>query len=128
MLLIDSSAVVRFYSTEPGWESMHNYVDTANTIPLALVELGSALHRKVRNNTMDVDYAKELIRAYSGSVGLINQDRYIVTAFEIAVKSNLSVYDSLFIATAMGEGCDLVSCDDRQLKVAESLGVKTIRC
>jgi len=128
MLLIDSSAVVRFYSKESGWESIRDYVDIANTIPLVLVEMSNALIRKVRNNGIDVDAAKELIRSYSVSVSLVNQDRYIVTAFEIAMKNSLSIYDSLFIAAAIGEGCDLVSCDERQLEVAESLGVRTIKC
>src|SRR5208283_2352256 len=118
MLLTDSSTLVRFYSKEPGWEGARDYIRLANTIPLALVELSSGLFKKVRKNEMSANIAKELIWDYASSVPLLDQNKYIITAFEIAMKNSLSVYDSLFIAAAEGEGCDLVSCDDRQLKVA----------
>jgi predicted nucleic acid-binding protein len=34
----------------------------------------------------------------------------------------------MFIAAALETGYDLVSSDDRQLKVAQSLGVRTVKC
>ncbi len=103
-------------------------MDVASTIPLALVELCNALSRKVRENDISVGAARGLILKYVGAITLLDQNKYLVAAFDVAMKHNISLYDSLFIAVAIGEGCDLVSCDELQLKIASSLGVRTIKC
>jgi predicted nucleic acid-binding protein len=127
-MLIDSSAIVKFITKEPGWESVELYIDQATTIPLALVELGSAFLRKKRKNELPEELGAEILKVYGKTAVFIDQNKYLEAAFEIAFESNVTMYDGLFIAAARGEGGGLVSCDDRQLKVAESLGVRTIRC
>ncbi|MDG7000908.1 MAG: hypothetical protein JRN15_17580 [Nitrososphaerota archaeon] len=42
------------------------------------------------------------------------------------MKYRITVHDSLFVAYAEMENSDLVSCDSRQIEVAEELGIKTI--
>lgn len=128
MLLIDSSAIVKFFSKEPGWDSIGKYMETSVTLSFAIVELGNALLKKMKKNELDIKTAIELVRGYSDSAILLDQNNHIDTALKIAFVKNLAVYDSLFIATALDEGYDLVSCDAKQIKAADELDIKTIKC
>lgn len=128
MLLIDSSAIVKFFSKERGWENAEQYVAVATTIPLAVIELGSALLKKSSKKEITIQLAAEMLAEYSANSILINQNKYVSAAFAIAAENNTSVYDSLFIASAIGEGYDLVSCDKKQIKAARKLGIKVIVC
>jgi predicted nucleic acid-binding protein len=126
MLFTDSSTVVKFYTREPGWESVEEYVSNSATIPLALIELSSALIKKCKSGDVTVKHAEQLIRECSERIVLIEQNKHIVDAFKIAASSNLSVYDSLFISVAHNLGLEFLSSDKKQIKIASSLGVKTI--
>lgn len=128
MLLIDSSAIVKFFSKEPGWEEVTKYINSSLTLSFAIVELSSGLLKKVVKNELQRPIAEQLINGYAESAILLNQNRYISTALSIAIINKLAIYDSLFIAAALDEGYDLVSSDKKQLKVAKGLGIKTIRC
>ena len=128
MLLIDSSAIVKFFSKETGWEKVKNYISESLTIKLAIAELSSALSRKVRKNEMKENTALEFLDDYSANAILLDETKYVSYAFKLAIARNISVYDSLFITVAAQEGYDLVSCDGRQIRVANSIGVKTINC
>ena len=127
MLLIDSSALVRFFSKEQGWETAAEFVASSSTISLALAELGSALLKKIIKNEVKPETASRLLGGYSASAVLVDQNTHLVLALGIAASGKSSIYDSLFIATALEGGYDLVSCDRRQAEVAEELGVKVIR-
>lgn len=128
MLLIDSSAIVKFFSRETGWEKVKNYIAEALTIQLAIVELSSALSKKVMKNEVQENTALEILNEYSEKAILLDQRRYINSAFKLSINRNISIYDSFFIAAALQEGCDLVSCDEKQMKVAKSLGIKIVNC
>lgn len=128
MLLIDSSAIVKFFSKEPGWENMGENISRSVTIQLAMVELSSALLKKVMQKEMSIEKAIEYVTRYGDNAVLLDQRSYTEAAFKIAVGRNISIYDSFFIAAAIAEGYDLVSCDQRQIRAAKSLGVKVIEC
>ena len=128
MLLIDSSAIVKFFSKEPGWEGIEQHIASAVTIPPALVEVGSALLKKLAEREISRQIAAEILTEYSRTAILVNQNKYVPEAFKIAAENGTSIYDSLFIAVAVEEGYELVSCDKKQLKTASKLGIKTIRC
>lgn len=128
MLLIDSSAIVKFFSKEPGWETLAEYMASSLTLPLALVELGNALSKKVTKGEIKVDAAIELLDSYSKNAVLIDEGRHLVPALKVAIGNKLAANDSLFIAAAIDEGYDLVSCDQKQIDVARKLGLKAIKC
>lgn len=128
MLLIDSSAIVKFFSREQGWEKARSYVAESATIYLAVVELASALLKKTLRNEIEESTALEFLKEYSEKAIMLDQTRYINSAFRISISRNITIYDSLFIAAALQEGYDFVSCDEKQIKVAKSLGLKVINC
>jgi predicted nucleic acid-binding protein len=128
MQLIDSSSIVKYFSQEPGWEGVRQHLEKSMTLHMAMVELANALKKKVNKGILEKDAAIEVLRGYSTYADVIDQNPYLIQALEISLLKGSSVYDSMFIAAAIETGCDLVSSDDKQLKVARELGVKTTKC
>ncbi len=128
MKLIDSSVIVKFFSEEPGWESVKEYLYTPISIELSMKELGSALLKKVRRNEFKLGIAMQILKRYPSIFRFVEQKKSLDKAFEIAQKYDISIYDSLFIAAAMREGYELVTCDKHQAEIARKVGVKTIEC
>jgi predicted nucleic acid-binding protein len=128
MLLIDSSAIVRFFSKEPGWEEVVEHISEAVALSLAMVEVSNALLKKAAKKEIGLDLVSKLVGEYSTTVRLLDQNRYMDTALRIAAANGISIYDSTFIACALMEGYTLVSCDEKQVKIAKSLGVNAIGC
>ena len=128
MRLIDSSSIVKFVCRENNWEAVDPYIDGAITLNLSLVELASALRKKIAKNEVEVKKATELIDEYALMADVLDQTRYLGRSIEISAAYGTSIYDSVFIAAAMEIGCDLVSSDEKQLKIAEELGIRAIKC
>ncbi|MGI0134640.1 MAG: type II toxin-antitoxin system VapC family toxin [Candidatus Micrarchaeaceae archaeon] len=122
-MLIDTSVIVRFFAKGSDWESLEDYVMNSVTLQIALDELGNALSRKVRSSEMGLEDAADIIASYPSMAQVIGSSSYRKSALDIAVKNNLSFYDSLFISAAVSEGTSLATCDRKQADVAEKLGV-----
>jgi predicted nucleic acid-binding protein len=127
-MLIDSSVIVKFFSEEPGWQDAQRYLYSPISIELSMIELASALLKKVRRKEFDESKVAYILARYPGVFRFIEQKRHIAKAFDIANKNSATVYDSLFIAAALQGGHELVTSDGNQAKIARKLGVKTIEC
>jgi predicted nucleic acid-binding protein len=125
--LLDSSAVSKFALKEPGWNSVEQRLAGSNSIELALKETGNALWKKIVRGELDLDSAKRIIQLLSETLWLLDQNKYLARALEIAAKHRISFYDSLFLACAQTEGLVLVSCDAMQLEVARLLGIESLK-
>lgn len=126
MRVIDSSAIIKFFSKEPGWERAREYLTASTTVDLAIKELGNALWKKVRRDEMRLEDADEVLKNYPLAVNIIDQREYLGKSLEIAVEHEITLYDSLFIAVALENDYELVTCDRKQVSVATELGVKAI--
>lgn len=127
MKVIDSSVVIKFFSKEPGWKKAKEHLTSSSiTVELAIKELGNALWKKVRRNEIALDDAVEILTTFPSIVNILDQRKYMKKALEIAVEHGITLYDSLFIAAAVENGCELVSCDKEQVSVADKLGVKAV--
>lgn len=125
MKLIDSSVIIKFFSKEPGWESAKEHLTYESaTVDLAVKELGNALWKKVRRGEMRLDDAIEILTSYPLAVNILDQKKYLSKALEIAAAHDITLYDSLFVAAAIENGCELVTCDKKQMLLAAKLGVK----
>jgi len=125
--LLDSSALSKYALKEPGWSSIEQYLVGCNSIELALKETSNALWKKIIRKEVDIGSAKRIVRVLSETIWFLEQCKYLERALEIATTHQLTVYDALFLACAEVESQILVSCDKRQLVVAEALGIKIIR-
>jgi predicted nucleic acid-binding protein len=128
MRLIDSSTIVKFFSLEPGWEATKEYVQVPVTMKLALKELANALWKKTMTGQFEAEAAARVLREFDRIAFYFDQGKYITRAFEISVTHNVTIYDSLFIAAASVEGCELVTSDKKQASVSRKEGIHTIEC
>ncbi len=130
MRVTDSSALISFFLKEPGWERLKDYLPFVTTIELAKKEIYNAVWKAVvLRGRIGEEEGYEVLKLvndyFECCVVLKDQNKYLDAAFEIAKKSKLTIYDSLFIALALEEG-ELISLDNKQRSVAERLGVKVL--
>ncbi len=129
MKVIDSSALIKYFSREEGWERVREVMlEGVVTLDLAIKELSNALWKKVRRAEMSIDIARSILEDLiaNKAIPIESEDKYLDKAFEIAVEHGLTVYDSLFIAMALKRSLDLITCDENQASIARKLGVKTL--
>ncbi|MCQ5340551.1 MAG: type II toxin-antitoxin system VapC family toxin [Candidatus Methanomethylicia archaeon] len=129
MRVIDSSALVKYFSREVGWEKVGEVIsEGVVTLDLAIKELSNALWKKVLRSEMNHEIAMRIIRdiVEGKPFPIETQERYLLDAFEIAVKSNVTVYDALFIAMAKRKSLELVTCDEKQAEITKKLGLKVV--
>ena len=124
--IIDSSALTKYAAKEHDWARIEGYLASADSLELALMETSNALWKKIQKKEIDLETTKKIVQILSGSVWFLDQQKYVARALEISVKYRITVHDSPFVACAEMENSDLVSCDGRQIEVAEELGIKTI--
>jgi len=127
--VIDSTAIVKYFSREPGWEKVKQVLlEGVVTLDLSVKELANALWKKVVRNEMSYEVAQEIIRdmVEGKALRMESQENYLVDAFKIAVEANITVYDALFIALAKKKELELVTCDAAQAEAARKLGAKVL--
>jgi len=127
--VIDSSALVKYFFRESGWEEVERIMlEGVVTLDLAVKELANALRKKVSGNEMSFEIAARIIRdVVEGKPFPVEpQEPYLVEAFEMALRNDMTVYDALFVAMAKRKGLELVTCDEKQAKAARREGVKAV--
>ena len=129
MRVIDSSALIKYFSREKGWEDVRRYMlEGVLTIDLAIKETLNALWRKIIKEEIMYETVVKLIKDLTENrpFPLESQEQYLTDAFEIAVNNHITIYDALFIAVAKRRNLELITSDKKQADIAERLGVKTI--
>lgn len=126
MKIIDSSTIVKYFSAEPGWGDLREYLNVPVTIELSIQELGNALWKKVSSNQFDLNSASEILIEFQRITKFYDQRKYVKRACEISVNHHITIYDSLFIAAALVENCELITSDTNQGRISAENGVKTI--
>ena len=129
MRVIDSSALIKYFSREKGWEDVRRYMlEGVLTIDLAIKETLNALWRKIIKEEIMYETVVKLIKDLTKNrpFPLESQEQYLTDAFEIAVNNHITIYDALFIAVAKRRNLELITSDKKQADIAERLGVNTI--
>ena len=129
MRVIDSSALVKFFSKESGWEKVAEViVEGAATLDLAIKEVANALWKKVIAGEMDEGVAIRIISDLlkKEAIAVVGQDEHLVEAFRVAARQKVTVYDALFIALAKSMGAELVTSDRRQHEASLREGVRSV--
>jgi predicted nucleic acid-binding protein len=127
--VIDSSALVKYFSRESGWEEVERIMlEGVVTLDLAVKELANALRKKVSGNEMSFEIAARIIGdVVEGKPFPVEpQEPYLVEAFEMALRNDVTVYDALFVAMAKRKGLELAACDEKRAKAARGEGVKAV--
>jgi len=127
-VFVDTSALVKFYYPEDGSEKVENFLLSAERVYLsqiAVTELSSALMKKVRTRTLDMDTQVLIWNAFmddldTGQMKLISlDDRHYQKASDIirnyGQKKNIRTLDSLQLVTALDAGDAKFLCADKSL-------------
>lgn len=129
MRVIDSSALVKYFSREDGWERVREIIlDGVTTIDLTIKEVANALWKKISKNEIKREVAEKILASLVNDepFPIKRQDRYLLEAFELATEWNITIYDALFIEMAREESLELVTSDAKQAEVAKRLGLNVI--
>ncbi|MBC7226883.1 MAG: type II toxin-antitoxin system VapC family toxin [Thermoflexales bacterium] len=138
---LDSSALVKRYLPEPGTRWVRHISATASIAmaEFSIVEVASALARRVRMGDLDPRLCDDLLEAFLQDVegySVLSPNRgTVLLAVELTRRHPLRAYDALQLATALqladalrSESFSLtfVSADERLCAAAEQEGLPTV--
>ena len=135
MIVIDTSALCKFLLKEEGWREVVPYLQpesNTHAVEMLLTETANVIWKNVRvyENLSRVDGEKLLsaleLLVDKGVITIEENRKYLRRAFELSVEHNIAIYDSLFIAQAQKLNATLVTCDEKQGKVAEKMGITVV--
>lgn len=129
MKVADSSALVKYFSREEGWEKVREMIlGGLVSLDLSIKEVANALWKKALSGEIRVEDAEKILADLycSNAIKLENQSKHVVNAFKIAVKNRITVYDALFIELSKRLKTELVTSDSKQAEVAKREGVKAV--
>lgn len=122
--VVDASVAVKWYLPEQHGDCAARLCRGGAVLEapdLLHSEIGNVLWKRVRRQELTRDQAGEIIVALSLMPIEIYPSRLLAAAaLQIACETNLTVYDSLYIATALLTGSRLVTADRRVFETART--------
>ncbi len=130
MNVLDASVLSKFILKEEGWREASNYVASAVSVDHVVKEVSNAIWKAYRRKLIDFRDAERKFSAFISllhvNLRLVDEGELIPQAFELAMRTNLTIYDSLYVVLAKREGLPLVTSDELQGSVANNEGVGVI--
>ncbi len=130
MNVLDASVLSKFILKEEGWREASNYVASAVSVDHVVKEVSNAIWKAYRRKLIDFKDAEKKFSALISLLGvnlrLVDEGELLPQAFELAMRTNLTIYDSLYVVLAKREGLPLVTSDELQGSVANNEGVEVI--
>ncbi|MDK2384349.1 MAG: type II toxin-antitoxin system VapC family toxin [Candidatus Korarchaeota archaeon] len=135
MKVLDSSFLVKLVLDEEGSDEAERSIkgwilggEGVCTLDLALPESPNAIWRRNVRGELDEEEcrkaAKDLLSILS-RMKVYPAGELIMEALSIAMRYEITVYDSLYLALAVMRGADLATFDQKLRDVASEVGVKT---
>lgn len=134
MTVIDTSAFMKFFLHEHGWEDVLPYLTTASspeTVDLLVTESANVLWKSARSGLIEKEQVPELFSSMEllytkGPLSVKPAPQFMAEALSIAISLDTPVYDALFIAKARSDHAMLVTADRHQALCAKKCGVTAI--
>ena len=127
MNVVDSSAICKYILREEGWIEVRKCFEEGSiTFGLALKEVLNALWKRIIRKEVKFEYAIKVVEKlmeYS-FFKIEKQDEYMLSAFKIASKRKITIYDALFIALAKKLNLPLITSDKKQAEIAKLENIK----
>jgi len=125
--VVDSSAICKYILREEGWIEVRKCFEEGSiTFELALKEVLNALWKRIIRKEVKFEYAIKVVEKlmeYS-FFKIEKQDEYMLSAFKIASKRKITIYDALFIALAKKLNLPLITSDKKQAEIAKLENIK----
>src|SRR5450756_1791481 len=123
MAIVDSSAYVKYFAKETGWDAAADHLMQPASIGLALAEVANALSKKIALGEISSEDAEMLLRKMVDITRFLGQSESVIPALRMSAENRITVYDALFIVAALENKLGLTTSDAKQARVAEELGV-----
>ena len=116
-LVVDASIVAKWLLPELHSDAARRVLTEGNELlapDLLWAELGNALWKRCRAGEIEAEEARDLLRDFKRfPVRTMSSIRLISPALDLATRFNRTVYDSLYLALAISQRCQLVTADRR---------------
>jgi len=131
VIVIDTSVLVKFILKEEGWNKIADFLKAGTiSVDLVIKETVNAIWKRVMRKEISLEEAKSMFEAVkeilNKAVIIENEMDYIDEAFEISIRRNITVYDSLYITLAKKKKLELLTADEMQAQVASLEEVRAI--
>ena len=133
MIIVDSSVLAKYVLRENDWDAVerHLAVSKSVTCDLALKEVANTIWKhmvifKSYSKKVALEKFVVLNKLARNVLDIEDEGMYFREAFEIALKTGLTVYDAVFIAQALKHRASLLTSDEKQADVARTLGIDVI--
>ncbi len=133
MIIVDSSVLAKYVLRENDWDAVerHLAVSKSVTCDLALKEVANTIWKhmvifKSYSKKVALEKFVVLNKLARNVLDIEDEGMYFREAFEIALKTGLTVYDAIFIAQALKHRASLLTSDEKQADVARTLGIDVI--
>ena len=123
MAIVDSSAYVKYFAKEPGWDKAADHLMQPVSIGLAWAEVANALSKKAMLGEISEEDAASLLRKTIEVTKLVGRSESVIPALKMSTEKHISVYDALFIVAALENKLGLATSDVKQARVAQEFGV-----
>lgn len=116
-LIVDASAAIKWYVNEEHAEAARRLQDETFDLhvpDLFFPEIGNILWKKVRRGNVDATAARAIVKALAVFPMTTHPSGPLwEAAFEIALQTDRTVYDSLYVALAVSLDARLVTADQK---------------
>ena len=123
MAIVDSSAYVKYFAKEPGWERAADHLMQPASIELAVAEVANALSKKIALGEISPKDAEFLLRRMMEITRFVGRSEHAIPALKMSTEKRITAYDALFIVAALENKLRLTTSDSKQARVAEELGI-----
>ncbi|MEO1095860.1 MAG: type II toxin-antitoxin system VapC family toxin [Cyanobacteria bacterium J06638_28] len=129
--IVDASVVVQYAITQIHTipirtliARLYQGIDQLIIPEFCLLECTNVLWKEVRFQGLPADQADALVKELLTLKFQVVPTRHLLSqALQIGLTCQLAIYDSLYIALALEQGCDLITVDIRQQAGAIASGV-----
>ena len=116
-LTVDASVVVKWFVEEDGSGDARRLIRGQRqdfiAPDLLLLEIANAFLKKVRRGEISRAAVETAVNAVPAFVRLLPSMRLFDEALELAFRHQCAIYDSVYVALALGQGCQFITADER---------------
>ncbi len=130
--VIDTSILMQAYIHDANTSNVHALIDLfaeeeppeLHYLDIGLTESTNVLWKHIRWGNLDLESAMQALQDIRDLPLVVHiVEPYLADALGLAVKHELAVYDSLYLALAQELNCSLITADVKQGHIAEQVGV-----
>jgi predicted nucleic acid-binding protein len=126
--VVDASVAIKWYIPEVHADAAARYLDEDHELfvpDLIYPEIGNIVWKKARRTELGDAEAREVLMALRAvPFTVYASNRLVDAAYEIARALDRTVYDSLYLALAADQGCEMVTADRRLYEVVSTSALR----